>query len=130
MSNSFKRSDKTSHLIQQALARVIQTEIRDPRLPKFLTISRVVVAPDMSHAKVYITTLGGEEEGAQAVLVLKHAAKYLRTVLTKLIKLRIAPQLHFFYDHVQNDASQLSILISQLNVDELDESNESNEPNN
>lgn len=118
---TFKRTDKTSQLIQEALAKVIQQEVRDPRLPKLVTLSHVLVSPDLSHARVYLTTLGGAAEGEKAAKILNHAASYLRTALTKSVKLRIAPRLHFIYDHELEEANRLTTLISGLNP-ALDES--------
>lgn len=109
-----KRADKTSHLIQEALAKLIQQEVRDPRLPKWVTLSHVVVSADGSHARIYVTTLGGAEEGKQAAIILNHAASFLRTALVKAVRLRVAPQLHFVYDQQQEEANRLSVLISHL----------------
>lgn len=121
MPDIFKRTDKTSQLIQEALAKLIQLEVRDPRLPKVLTISRVVVSADLSNARVYFTVLGGAEEGKNAAHVLNHAARYLRASLVKSVKLRIAPRLYFVYDDVMAEAARLSGLIAGLNVkDESD----------
>lgn len=116
--SAFKRTDKTSQLIQEALAKVIQQEIRDPRLPKLVTLSHVVVSADLSNARIFLTTLGGTEEGQQAAKILNHAASYLRTALTKAIKLRVAPRLHFVYDNELAEANRLSALISGLETKE------------
>lgn len=114
----YSRTDKTSQLIQEALARLIQSEIRDPRLPKLITLSRVTVSPDLSHASIYITTLEGEKTGKQAVDVLNHAAGFLRTALVKAVRLRIAPRLHFRCDDQLEEAQHLSNLITRLNLKE------------
>lgn len=116
MPDTFKRSDKTSQLIQEALAKLIQLEVRDPRLPKVLTISRVTVSADLSNARVYFTVLGGPEEGKNTAHVLNHAAKFLRASLVKSVKLRIAPRLYFVHDDVMQEAGRLSALIASLDV--------------
>lgn len=130
MPNTFKRTDKTSQLIIEALARLIQTEVRDPRLPKLITLSHAIVSPDLSHARVYLTTLGGAEEAKRAASILNHAASFLRTALTKSVKLRIAPRLHFVYDEKLDEANQLSALIGSLEVEKEENQDESNEEGN
>lgn len=117
---TYSRTEKTGQLLQEALAKLIQLEVRDPRLPKLVTLSRVVVSPDLSNAKVYFTILEGAEEGQNTAKILNHAAGYLRGLLTKVIQLRIAPRLHFFYDSALEESTRLSNLISQLN-EELNE---------
>lgn len=112
--SSFSRTDKTGQLLQEALARLIQLEVRDPRLPKLVTLSHVTVSPDLSHAKVYFTTLEGAENGKQTAHILNHAAGYLRAQLPQMIQLRIVPRLHFIYDEALEESNRLSNLISQL----------------
>lgn len=111
---TFSRTDKTGQLLQEALAKLIQLEVRDPRLPKLITLSHVSVSPDLSHAKIYFTTLQGAEEGKQTAHILNHAAGYLRAQLPQMIQLRIVPRLHFIYDEALEEANRLSNLISQL----------------
>jgi ribosome-binding factor A len=112
---TYSRTDKTGQLLQEALAKLIQQEVRDPRMPKLVTVSRVVVSPDLSNAKVYFTVLESPEVGQKTAEILNHAAGYLRGLLTKLVQLRIAPRLHFFYDSALGEATRLSNLITQLN---------------
>ncbi len=111
---AYKRTDKTGQLIQETLAKLIQQEVRDPRLPKIVTLSHVLVSPDLSHAKVYFTTLEGAAEGKKAAAILNHAAGYLRAQLPQFIQLRIVPRLHFIYDEALEKANQLSHLIEHL----------------
>ncbi len=118
---TYSRTEKTSQLLQEALAKLIQQEIRDPRMPKLVTLSHVVVSPDLSHAKVYFTTLEGVEEGKQTANILNHAAGYLRAQLPQAIQLRIVPRLHFIYDEALEEANRLSNLIAQL-PEELEDS--------
>jgi len=116
MNKDFKRTDKMAQLIQQELSRIIQREVRDPRLPKWVTLSRVVVSPDLSHAKIFITVLGEKEDAEQALAVLNHASAYLRSSLSQSINLRVTPELHFIYDEVLEKANHLSRLISELDT--------------
>jgi ribosome-binding factor A len=111
---TFSRTEKTGQLLQEALAKLIQQGIRDPRLPKMVTLSHVIVSADLSNAKVYFTILEGVEEGRRAAGILNHAAGYLRTQLPQAIQLRIVPRLHFIYDEALEEATRLSNIIAQL----------------
>lgn len=122
MSNDFKRTDRVAEMLQRKLSQIIQQEIKDPRLPHFVTISGVKVSGDLSHAKVYFTVLG--DENKQAAVILNTAASYLRTALARTIKLRTVPQLHFVYDESIEYGRRLSKLIDDANPDNHDESTE------
>ncbi|KTD46730.1 ribosome-binding factor A [Legionella rubrilucens] len=122
MSNDFKRTDRVAEMLQRKLSQIIQQEIKDPRLPSFVTISGVKVSGDLSHAKVYFTVLG--DENKQAAAILNTAASYLRTALARTIKLRTVPQLHFVYDESIEYGRRLSKLIDEANPDGPDEQSE------
>lgn len=113
MSNDFKRIDRVAEMMQRKLSQLIQQEIKDPRLPPFVTVSAVKVAADLGHAKVYFTALNADVEKTTAIL--NSAASYLRTALARSVKLRTVPQLHFIYDESIEYGRRLSRLIDDLN---------------
>lgn len=112
--NEFKRTDRIAELIQQKLAEIIQHEMRDPRLPTLVSISYVTISPDLSHAKIYFTVLK-EDDAKITASILNTASGFLRASLTKLIKLRVTPQLHFVYDKSIAYSRHLNELIDRVN---------------
>lgn len=123
MSNQFKRTDRVAEMLQRKLSLIIQQEIKDPRLPHFVTISGVKVSGDLSHAKVYFTVLNENVE--LTAQILNTASSYLRTALARSSKMRTVPQLHFVYDESIEYGKRLSKLIDEVNPDESDEPKES-----
>jgi ribosome-binding factor A len=123
MSNDFKRTDRVAEMMQRKLSQLIQQEIKDPRLPAFVTISAVKVAADLSHAKVYFTVL--DENVKQTTAILNSAASYLRTALARSVKLRTVPQLHFVYDESIEYGRRLSRLIDEVNPQDQDDDEQS-----
>lgn len=121
MTNDFKRTDRVAQMIQRKLAQIIQTEVKDPRLPRFITVSAVDVSRDLAHAKVYITVLGEHCDKKELLSILNMAASYLRTVLARSIKLRVIPKLHFLYDTSIEYGSHMSQVLNQLNIKEEDD---------
>lgn len=116
MSNEFKRSDRVAEMLQRKLSQIIHQEIKDPRLPNFVTISGVKVSGDLGHAKIYFTVLN--EDAKDTAAILNKAASYLRTALARTIKLRIVPQLHFVYDESIEYGRRLGKLIDEANADD------------
>lgn len=115
MNKDFKRTDRIAEAILRKLAQLIQQEITDPRLSKFVTLSAVKVAKDLSHAKVYFTVLN--DDPVQTSVILNTAASYLRTQLARTVTLRTVPQLHFIYDESIEYGKKLSRLIDEVNPD-------------
>jgi ribosome-binding factor A len=123
MSDNFKRGDRIAEMIQRKLSLLIQQEVKDPRLPAFVTISSVKVAADLGHAKVYFTVLDDTPEVTGSIL--NAAASYLRSALARTITLRTVPQLHFIYDESVEYGRKLSKLIDDVNT--KDSHNESSD---
>ncbi len=116
IANDFKRVDRVSGLIQRKLAQIIQTEIKDPRLPHFITVSAVKVSSDMSVAKIYVTVLGEHVDEESTLALLNKASGFLRTALARSIKLRIVPQLKFVFDESIEYGNKLRELIDNVNA--------------
>jgi ribosome-binding factor A len=111
MSKEYSRTLRIGGQIQRELAVLIQQEVKDPRLG-MVTVSDVKVSPDLSHAKVYVTVLGGEQDTAGDTLkALGRAAAFLRHELGRRLIMRSVPQLHFVYDESQEKGARLVSLI-------------------
>ena len=76
-----------------------------------VTVTAVEVSPDLSHAKIFVTHLGGHEKAAEVVEALQHTAGYLRSELSHRLDLYTVPQLHFAYDDSIEAGLRLSKLI-------------------
>jgi ribosome-binding factor A len=108
------RPQKLGEVIQRELSELVQRELRDPRVG-MITITSVDVSPDLSHAKVFYTTLDPAHVN-EAQQGLKRAAGFLRSQLAKRIKLYTTPELRFSYDESVERGDRLSRLIdSALN---------------
>lgn len=103
------RPEKLGDLIQRELSDLLRRELRDPRVG-MVTITGVDVSPDLSHAKVFYTTLeAGHVPDAQEGLA--RAAGFLRSQLARRIKLYTTPELRFVYDESVERGDRLSRLI-------------------
>lgn len=110
MPKGYSRTDRIAEQIQRELAQLLRLELKDPRVG-MITLTSVEVTRDYSHAKVFYTTFGGENNAVQEGL--EHASGYLRSQLAHAMKLRIMPQLHFIYDPSIERGANLSRLIDQ-----------------
>jgi len=107
--------------LQRELATLIRDEIGDPRLG-MVSISAVEVSRDLSHAKVYFSTLGEQREADASLEVLQGATGFLRHLLGKRLVMRHVPQLHFKQDHSLEQGAHLSALIdSAVRADQAED---------
>ncbi|WP_120995903.1 30S ribosome-binding factor RbfA [Stutzerimonas urumqiensis] len=115
MAKDYSRTQRIGDQMQRELALLVQREIKDPRLG-MVTITAVDVSRDLSHAQVYVTVLGREDDTDAVELnlqILSEAAGYLRMLLGKTMKLRTVPQLRFRYDASVRRGAELSALIER-----------------
>lgn len=125
MTSQYKRTDRIAEMLQRELAQLITKEVRDPRMPAFVTISAVKVSADLSYAKVYFTVLNHDINETKDIL--NAAAGGLRSALARSVKLRTVPQLQFIYDESIEYGRRLSKLIDDVNLSEPDDANSSEE---
>ncbi len=114
MARDYPRSYRVADQIQRELAELIRTEVKDPRVPSTMTIAAVDVNKDLSVAKVFVSTFdlqSDDQTREDAVEGLNQASGYLRKLLGSAMRLRVIPQLRFYYDNVQEDATRLSSII-------------------
>ena len=98
-----------------------------------VTVSGVEVSRDLAYAKVFVTFLNDKDEDAvkQGVKALQDASGFIRTLLGKAMRLRIVPELTFFYDNSLVEGMRMSNLVTSVvnkdNERHVDEQSEDKE---
>lgn len=107
------RQDRLGQQLQREIAVIVQRELKDPRLG-FVTITKVELSKDLSHAKVGFSCLGSNEERTAAQEALDRAAGFVRNLIRKRFHLKIIPELSFRYDHSAEHSIELSETLDRL----------------
>lgn len=94
MSRDPHRSRRIEAELQRVLSELLRREIRDPRVGN-ITITHVRVSPDLAHAKVFYAQFGADRAAADVQAGLDGAARFLRGLVGRALKLRLAPELLF-----------------------------------
>lgn len=102
---------------------MVHKEVRDPRVG-LATITAVETSPELDHARIYVTTLGDEEERAEVLAGLASAAPFIRTQLSRRLHMRRVPELHFQYDRMLDEAARIEQLLREALPDTDEESAE------
>lgn len=107
------RKERLSQQLQREVAAIIHQELKDPRLG-FVTITKVELSNDLSHAKVGYSCLGGESERARSQDALDHSASFVRGLVKKRLRLKIIPEIMFRYDASIAQAIELGRKLDEL----------------
>jgi ribosome-binding factor A len=106
------RPERVADAIQVELADILSRRLKDPR-HGFLTVTAVEVTPDLRRARIFISALteGEREEGLDT---LNRAKGFIRTELSRRIRLRFFPELEFRPDRSTERGLHVQALLRDL----------------
>lgn len=124
------RTKRLGEEIKRIISKLLLTEIKDPRLAgRFISITDVEVTSDGSYATCYVTVMAciqgeksidvddskkSEDEKAEVIEGLKHAAGLMRTEISKKLSIRHVPELIFKIDNSMEYGNHIEKMIREL----------------
>lgn len=121
MPKEFSRTKRINEQLRRELNELLRQRVKDPRAAK-ASVTEVAVARDLSHAKVFVSSLDLEAGPGPAVEALNGAAGLLRHELGRVLHLRTVPELHFVQDEALGRGARLSALIDRVRADDENKS--------
>lgn len=113
-----RRTERIGELLHHELSQLVSTVLRDPRLARLVTVSRVDVSADLQHATVTVTALGSEDEQAETLRGLWSAKGFLRRSLAQRLGLRHTPELTFAADAAIRQGDEVLALLDSIRAEE------------
>ena len=107
------RALKVADRIKEVVAQALETRVKDPRLG-FVTITDVRVTGDLQQASIFYTVFGDEDAQSGTAAALASSMGLLRGEVGKALGLRIVPSIEFFADGLQEQATAMNDLMSQV----------------
>jgi ribosome-binding factor A len=107
-----RRAKRAGRLIQEEIAKIIQRELKDPRIG-FVTVTGVDVTDDLRYAKVFITVLKREEKAA-TLEGLEHAKGFIRREIGQKIRLRFTPEIEFRFDESAERGAHIEEVLRKI----------------
>jgi len=107
-----ERTKRLDELLREEISAVIQRDVDDPRVG-FVTITDVEVAPDLRHAKVWVSVIGSEHERRDTLRALNRAMPFVRQRLGKL-RLKRIPDLHVSLDTTAERGTRVLRILDDL----------------
>ena len=98
--------------IQRRVAHALQFELADPRA-SFVTVTRVELSKDLSHAKVCYSVLGDGADKSKTEAMLEGATGFVRRQLGRVLSTRTIPKLKWEFDPSVEEAARISRLIDE-----------------
>jgi ribosome-binding factor A len=102
-------------LLKEEISLLLQREVKDVRIGD-VTVSDVIVTPDLKEATVYVQVHGDETRKAEAIAGLGSAAGFIRSRIGRGLRIRRTPELHFEIDRTQERAARIHELLAEIDL--------------
>ncbi len=107
------RMRRVDEAIRQVIGDAMAGEVKDPRVG-FVTVTDVRTSADLSHARVYVSVLGDEQQRRASLEGLRSAHGFLQRQLAAELHLKRTPTLEFSYDDTTDRALRVDALLAEI----------------
>jgi ribosome-binding factor A len=74
----------------------------------------VTVDRELDYANIYVSSLAGEAQSDEILEGLRNANGFIRYNLSQEVKLRVMPQLRFYWDETPERADRIEALLDEI----------------
>ena len=103
---------RVDEAIREVLSDAVMSELKDPRIG-FVTVTDVKTSPDLRHARVFVTVLGGDDQRAASLEGLQSAHGVLQRRVASELRMKRTPTLRFVYDDTTDRAMHIEELLTE-----------------
>jgi ribosome-binding factor A len=108
------RPDRVGDQIREELSEMLtRGVIHDPGIG-FITLTRVIMSPDLQLARIYYTSLGDEKARKETSKALDRATPYMRRQVGGRLRLRRVPEFEFRFDRSIEHQDRFEPIIRDL----------------
>jgi ribosome-binding factor A len=108
-----QRTERVDELLRQEIGRILAKDVQDPHIG-FATVTDVETTPDLRHARVWVSVIGGDPERAEALAALERAMGYVRHELGARLRIRRIPALHVAFDDSAARGTRVLRILDEL----------------
>jgi ribosome-binding factor A len=121
------RMRRVNGALKEIIGTAISQEIKDPRIG-FVTLTGVDTAPDLAHAKVFVSVYGKKAEKLATMEGLRSAEAFLQRRISDELHLKRTPKLEFVYDASVDYGMKIQAMLKASGAEELEAESSEEEP--
>jgi ribosome-binding factor A len=107
-----ERMRRVNEAVREVLSVRLAGGLKDPRIG-FVTVTAVETSPDLRHARVFVSVLGGDEERQETLAGLASAHGILQAAVAEELRMKRTPTLDFVYDHSIDRGMRITQLLEE-----------------
>jgi len=92
----------------------IMRSLKDPRITGLISIVKMDLASDLSHCRVYVSSMDGLDAAKSAVKGLESASGFIKRELNSRMKLRRLPDFKFIADDSIAHSADITRMLEDL----------------
>jgi len=104
---------RVDEAVRQVIGDAVAADLKDPRVG-FVTVTDVRTSADLSHARVYVSVLGDDEQRQATLEGLRSAHGFLQGRIAAELRLKRTPTLEVIYDDTTDRALRVDALIDEI----------------
>ncbi|GIW20193.1 MAG: hypothetical protein KatS3mg065_0489 [Chloroflexota bacterium] len=108
-----QRQRRVDELLREAIGELLTREIVDPRIG-FATVTEVETTPDLGHARVWVSVIGGQAERSATIVALERAMVFVRRELGHRLHLKRIPELQVRLDESAERGTRVLRLLADI----------------
>ena len=107
------RTDRVDQLLRESIGEILAKDVGDPRIG-FVTITDVETTPDLRHAKVWVSVIGGPAERKESIRGLQDAMGFVQHELGRRLRIKRIPALHIRLDESAERATRVFEVLADI----------------
>jgi ribosome-binding factor A len=109
-----QRLDRVNSLLKEVIWEVIQKDVHNPHIDRFVSVTKVDTSADLHHAKVYISLIATDAEKSKILIALQSAAGFIAVHASKKVELRYFPNLIFHLDTALDEHMRIETILGKI----------------
>ncbi len=109
------KTERIASMLEKEIGYILMMEVKDEEI-KFVSVTGVKLASDLSYAKIYVTVLD-EAKKNSTMKALKEAKGFIRHELANRVDIRHIPELEFVYDESIAYGKKIEEIIEDIHED-------------
>ncbi|HAA38211.1 MAG TPA: 30S ribosome-binding factor RbfA [Firmicutes bacterium] len=115
---SQQRAHRVAEEIKREISSILRDEVKDPRVSGMISVTGVDVTRDFSHAKVYLSIFGSDEEQQGTLAALEKATGFIRSLIGRRVRLRHTPEITFHLDRSIAYGAHINEVLRKMKKDD------------
>lgn len=118
-----ERIERIEEEIKKVVSKVIDRDLKDPRLTGLISVTKVEVSRDLKYCKIFVSMLG-VSDNKEAMEALKSSSGFVRREIGANIRMHSTPEVKFEFDDSIEYGNKIQRIISDLDIKPIEDDSE------